>query len=42
MDSDDSECNAEFTVLNTIYEAYLRSYYNMRRRAFLCLKKVLI
>lgn len=42
MDSDDSECNAEFNVLNMTYEAYLRMCHIMRWRAFLCSKKALI
>ena len=41
MDSDEGDCNN----YNILYknEAYLRIFtLNMRRRAFLCLKKVLI
>lgn len=42
MDSDDSECNAEFKFLNMAFKAYLRMCCKLRRRAFLCLKKVII
>lgn len=42
MDSDAGDCNAEFMVINSIYEAYLRICFNIRRRAFLSLKKVII
>ncbi len=42
MDSDDSECNTEFNLMNMIFEAYLRFWFKMRWGAFLCLKKVII
>lgn len=42
MDSDAGDSNAELTVINNIYEAYLRICFNVRRRAFLSLKKVII
>jgi len=43
MDSDDGDsyCNTEL-YFYLLYMAYLRIIYKFRRRAFLCLKKVLI
>lgn len=43
MDSDDGDsyCNTELNFY-LLYMAYLRIIYKFRRRAFLCLKKVLI
>lgn len=42
MDSDEGDCNTNINILYK-FEAYLRIFImNLRRGAFLCLKKVLI
>lgn len=42
MDSEDGDCNTEFSISLIKSEAYLRNLARGRRSAFLCLKKVLI